>query len=175
MRTWRWDPATNTWTQLNTLAAPNATVGASIARINTGDTVLFGGVDPLGAALGETWTFDGAIWSQATPPGQTPPARAYAAMAPDGASGVILFGGYDATGQLLNDTWRFDGVRWKKLNTANSPAARAHHGMACDFQRSLLGKQGVLLAGGNASGTLTDIWRFDGNDWTLSAATNLGL
>ena len=71
---------------------------------------MFGGDDAA-----ETWTFDGARWTQYKVSG--PPARTVAAMAYDSArQRVVLFGGNTRHGVppygYDNDTWEWDGRRW---------------------------------------------------------------
>ena len=55
--------------------------------------VLFGGIGAEGAALNDTWTWDGSRWTQQHP-ATSPPARAFAAMTYDpNAHDVVLVGG----------------------------------------------------------------------------------
>ena len=55
--------------------------------------VLFGGIGAEGAALNDTWTWDGSAWKQQHP-ATSPPARAFAAMTYDpNAHDVVLVGG----------------------------------------------------------------------------------
>lgn len=59
----------------------------------THQVVLFGGVGQSGAALGDTWTWDGSAWTQQHP-AVSPPARAHAAMTYDPHThDVLLVGG----------------------------------------------------------------------------------
>src|SRR5262245_8173028 len=64
-----------------------------------GNVVLFGGQTQDGLR-NDTWTWDGATWTQHTT-AHAPSPRRYFGMAYDAAHGqVVLFGGYS-----LNDTW----------------------------------------------------------------------
>jgi len=70
--------------------------------------VLFGG-SYNGVFLGDTWEWDGATWTNVTPPTISPPARAYARLAYDASRHVaVLFGG-DGDGGRLADGWEWNG------------------------------------------------------------------
>ena len=126
------------------------------------NNVLFGGVNPGGSKLSETWSYQGGQWTYLTP-ANAPSARSEHAMAFDLASNVgVLFGGEDATGTLLNDMWAWDGIDWSQATPATLPPARAGHGLAYDRYRSRL----VLFGGTDGSARLNDIWEWDGADWT---------
>lgn len=78
--------------------------------------LMFGGLaEPL-VPLDDTWTWDGATWTERHP-GTSPPARWGARMAHDPARGeVVLFGGYG-----LNDTWIWNGTSWMQQTPPISP------------------------------------------------------
>jgi hypothetical protein len=93
--------------------------------------VLFGGVEgPPGAPqiVGDTWTWDGAVWTTLSAPG--PAARTNAVMAPVGGK-LVLFGGigfsdpnaYPMVSPCLSDTWTWDGTAWTPSD-ATGPSAR---------------------------------------------------
>ncbi|MCZ7525969.1 MAG: hypothetical protein M5U14_06020 [Acidimicrobiia bacterium] len=90
--------------------------------------VLFGGLDDLGPGnpvpLGDTWTFDGATWTQVCANGAcTPPARANAPTAtlarPDDPTlgGAVMLGGTIISDDLTlwRDAWRFRDGAWTQL------------------------------------------------------------
>lgn len=86
---------------LRTPASPTAYDSAR------GVTVLFGRYD--GSGGGETWEWDGSLWTLRATTG--PPAREGHALAYDSVRGVtVLFGGYD--GSDAGETWEWDGVGW---------------------------------------------------------------
>ena len=116
--------------------------------------VLFGGY-----SLGDTWSWDGATWTQRTP-AASPPARYGHAMAYDAVrQRVVLFGGADTgDGRRLSDTWEWDGATWTKRMPVTSPQARDSLAMAYDAAR-----QRVVLFGGAGLG---DTWEWDGTTWT---------
>jgi hypothetical protein len=89
------------------------------------------------------------------------------AMAYDSARGhTIAFGGHATT--LLQDTWRRSGGTWLPTVPANSPPARADHGMVFDSQRG----RAVLFGGfgGVGVGLLGDTWEWDGSTWLPTTA-----
>ena len=57
--TWEWDG--NTWSQVALLGTrpPARSLGSMAYHAATRRVVLFGGRDPDGRALGDTWLFDG--------------------------------------------------------------------------------------------------------------------
>ncbi len=126
-------------------------------------TVLFGGYNPnlsSGGALGDTWLFDGANWTQVNP-ATSPPRRYYARMVyvPWNGGELVLFGGQDQNNTRLNDTWVWNGVTWAQLSPPSSPSARYSPAMAYDAQHDK-----IVLFGGGGGGT--DTWLFDGTTWS---------
>jgi hypothetical protein len=127
-------------------------------RFNTGlmydpknnNMLMFGGIkDQSGTPLGDTWTWDGKIWTEQHPdPAHRPPATSIWASDPAGA-GVLL---YD---NVHRETWLWNGTDWNQLNPLHSPPA---------FVRLL-----TISPTGSASGHLLalsqTIWLWDGNDW----------
>ena len=81
------------------IASPPARDFASMAYDSgTGQLVLFGGEDSSGGFLNDTWTWNGATWTQQSPT-TSPPARDAASMAYDPGTGqLVLFGGRSAVG-----------------------------------------------------------------------------
>jgi len=105
----------------------------------------------------ETWTWDGANWSQVT--AAQPPNRIHHAISDDG-SNVMLFGG---TGGYthLNDTWTFNGTTWTQQNLSTYPDGRSL------FDTAYLAGTGVIMFGGkNASKVFNDTWLWNGTAWS---------
>jgi hypothetical protein len=168
--TWTWDGAS--WLQVASTGPP-ARYGHAMAYDSAhGKTVLFGG--NAGTAgnptyLGDTWTWDGASWTQVASTG--PPARYNAAMAYDSARGkTVLFGGNAGPASApvyLGDTWGWDGTSWMQIAPAG-PAPRALHAMAYDSARG----ETVLFGGDSLGGVLGDTWMWEGTgSWTQVAST----
>ncbi len=126
------------------------------------NNVMFGGENPLGAKLADTWTYQNGQWSLATP-ANAPAARSRHAMAYDPTTDTgILFGGEDAIGTALADMWTWDGTDWTQITPATMPPARFGHGLAWDRLRNRL----VLFGGNDGSVRLDDVWEWDGTNWT---------
>jgi hypothetical protein len=123
--------------------------------------VLFGG-DAGGGPLAETWTWNGATWSQLSP-ATAPPARSGHGLSWDPVGQrVLLFGGEDAARDKLADTWAWDGTTWTELVPTTSPPPRTRFAQA--FERS----HGLLTIFGGYdqdNGYLGDAWSFDGTSW----------
>lgn len=120
--------------------------------------VMFGGAGTPPAMLGDTWTWDGADWTQESS-AQSPVARRDAAAAYDERREVmVLFGGNAGANQPISDTWEWDGQNWSQIVTATQPPALIRPRMAYDMDRGrhvLIG----LMAG------VVRVWEYDGVDW----------
>lgn len=194
------------WRGVWTTNTPNVAVGhAMVYDAARGVTVLFGGMDVAGyrpyskenrlsstlsdggAAMDETWLYDGTNWTQAQP-ATSPPARAFHAMAYDTVSQrVLLYGGTSEPGQeddalddsYLKDFWAWDGTTWTELGGVppDMPALK-EHGMACDTNRGV-----TVLFGGWKYALVesaywadrwravyhTNTWEWNGTAWTNAA------
>jgi len=158
--TWTFD-GTN-WTKQNTSTAPSPRTSAMMAYdFGSNKLVLFGGFNGS-QFLGDTWLWDGATstWTQATPT-SAPTAMGGVMLFTDPKNGhADLYGGYDGRFYQL-DTWRWVNNNWKKLNTINSPYARAWGVVALD-----LAHKNVIINGGLGDIRTDNTWTFDGSDWT---------
>jgi len=167
--TWSWDGTS--WTQLHPAASPTPRIGATMAYdADTQTIILFGGSTVLGgAALADTWSWDGSTWSELSP-ATSPPPRALAAMAYDATTHtVVLFGGSDS-GVSRSDTWLWDGTDWS-ASLASGPVARELATMAFDSASGHV----LLFGGSGAGGFLYDTWSWDGSTWTQVATDVDGL
>ena len=112
----------------------------------------------------------------------------------DAAGNLWLFGGrgYDSAGGegSINDLWKFDGVNWTWVSGSdtkdhpgvygslgvahadNVPGARQNGISWIDSSGNLwlFGGAGYYSAG--STGTLNDLWRFDGANWTWVSGSN---
>jgi len=166
--TWRWDGTT--WTELQPPTSPPARESAAMTSYTgSGHIVLFGGQvrGPEGVTyLDDTWTWDGATWTEATP-AHSPSARSGASLAYDGVEGtLLLFGGADT--QPLGDTWTWDGGVWTPQAPAMNPPARFDASM---IWHSPTGT--ILLFGGNGQcepNPCADTWVWyggNGGSWGM--------
>jgi len=167
--TWTWDGTS--WTQQHPARSPAARIAAAITYDSARErVVLFGGDPGQGQAFsggdGDTWTWDGANWSPASP-GASPPPRAWAALAYDAAVGKsVLFGGLSGPqATLMNDTWTWDGAHWAQHGPPGSPPPRQDASMVYDTAQQV-----VLLYGGQGASEpnryLADTWAWDGVAWS---------
>lgn len=154
-----------TWVQESqapNLLAPRA--GAAMAYIpTTGKVLLFGGWDPnRGLLWNDTWSWDGATWTQLYPT-KSPSPRWLAAMAYDPAtSNVVLFGGHGTS--ILGDTWVWDGSNWAQLQPKASPQAR----QAASVTFFSPSNQLLLFGGNNINQAFGDTWTWNGSTWSLA-------
>ncbi len=167
--TWGWDG--KDWTRL-AVGGPPARTFPAVASDGTrvflfgGSRVLFGddtvaeNRDATKRLYADTWTWDGARWTEVA--GPQPPARSEAAAAWDPKrKRMVLFGGYTwkaGVREYLQDTWEFNGAAWARFSTGG-PSPRAGTAMAFDAE---LGQ--VVLFGG--SGAKGDTWIWDGTAWS---------
>jgi N-acetylneuraminic acid mutarotase len=126
------------------------------------ELVLFGGHDEnSGATLSDTWTFDGATWTQVNV-ANAPPARTSASTTTVGGH-VAMFGGQTPSDSYLSDTWTFDGSAWTLVGAASAPQARQAASIAT------LGTRAVLFGGAstiNGFGVVyDDTWVLNGASW----------
>ena len=167
---WEWDG--NDWSQVTVSgASPEARVFHGMAYDSARSVhVMYGGVNLTGAALGDTWEYDGAArtWTSRTPPDPGPGPRFWFQLAFDAARNrTLLFGGARSPTIQLGDTWIWDGQAgvWTQLNSPVQPSPRQLYALAYDSLREL-----VLLQCGSwvdPGGTAVDgqSWEWDGSTW----------
>jgi len=157
------------WLQLHPGSAPSPRAGESMTDdAARHEIVLFGGI---GAAppgiLHDTWVWNGTTWRQEHPI-SSPPARAFAGMAYDGATRqIVLFGGSGANAGVLDDTWIWNGHAWQHRRPPASPPARSEVSLAYDAATKTV----VLFGGSSPRGMAepklyNDTWTWDGRTWT---------
>ncbi len=171
------------WIELQPAPFPNTTQvwrqgGMAFHPVQNG-LVLFGGLQSTPTApLDQTWTFDGANWTQLTPV-TTPPTRwGHRVVYDSRRARLVTFGGRSPTTTAnANDTWEWNGVDWQQVATANAPSPRAFYSMAYDSRRGVTVLYGTMSGStiGSAGGDQT--WEYDGVDWRLvtTATTPPGL
>ena len=157
--TWEWDGTS--WTQINTQGPTARFFLTMVYDSSQGCTILFGGCGSVGGSpvrFGDTWKYDGQVWSPVFVAG--PNKRGYHAMAFDTNRNVaVLFGGRDGS-VYYSDTWEFDGQQWTQRKTPPSPsrAPSARYGVAMVYDAVL--QQPVLFGGYNGSSYLNDTWDY---------------
>jgi hypothetical protein len=113
-------------------------------------TVLFGGRDPSGLALGDTWEWDGVAWTQVADSGPRTRSRHVLVFDSD-LDRCVTFSG--TTGPYLRDTWAWNGATWD-LVAEIGPPPRVYYGMAYDSARGVT----TLFGGWDGQAPLEDTW-----------------
>jgi N-acetylneuraminic acid mutarotase len=161
--TWAYDPAANTWTNLEpTGDVPTVRGGQCMIYDQDQDRViLFGGWDES-TYFNDIYAYDpnANTWTNLNPAGDVPSVRYGHKMVYDPTAGtVVLFGGYNLISEF-DDTWAYDPVSntWTDLYPAGTaPAARDSHSLIYDPAADKL-----ILFGGYVDGAadLQDTWSF---------------
>lgn len=154
--TWTWNGITMTWKQHNPASKPSRRRTMIAYDAVAKNVVLFGGDTGNGdVEYNDTWTWDGATWTEQSP-STSPPARVDGAIAFDPVlGGVVLFGGFSQSYvDSLNDTWLWDGSNWTETQPIRSPPARYSSSMDYDPRSHTL----VLFGGFSPGPALGDTW-----------------
>ncbi|HXY43100.1 MAG TPA: kelch repeat-containing protein [Acidimicrobiales bacterium] len=160
---WTWDGSS--WTEQSpSVSPPGRSDGSMTYDASTGEVVLFGGdTDSCGygsCALGDTWTFDGSVWSELSF-AFAPPATSGSSIAYDSATGQLTYLADDSDSGILDGTWTFDGTAWTDHRMIPvPPQENAEATMVYDPSSGQL-----ILFGGFANGYLNDTWDWNGTSW----------
>lgn len=164
--------AQGVWLQLSPSTVPPArAMGGMAAMLQQNQTIFFGGeVVTGGASLNDTWSWDGANWTQVNTTSSPVPLEGFAMSYDLIRDRIVLFSGWNG-GAYPSDTWEFDGTNWAQMTPATSPPGRDWLGMAYDFASN----QCIVFGGHDwqvPGGRLNDTWAWDGTNWTaLTPAT----
>jgi hypothetical protein len=162
--TWTFDGIS--WTQQKPAAAPQARDGAALVYDPALQRlVLFGGqgTAPDGSPeyFADTWTWDGATWTQLTPAVSPPGLYEPGATWDPDLGGILVAGGQSTHGSgvfnTVNGAWLFDGVTWTRQPVAVSPGERYFAPLAWDG-----GTHTAVIFGGLGNLGLSD------DAWTLA-------
>ena len=166
--TWEWDGVR--WQSFDA-GGPGARAAAVMAWDEArSQMVLFGGAGVVGdpGHVDETWTWDGASWTQLSDAG--PGKRMLHSMSFDPRRRqVLLFGGDPALPTA--DTWGWDGTRWSKLAVAPGTILKWQTQMLTDRRNGdVLLYTGAPIGGDGGVGTtlqpsVDDLWRLEGTAW----------
>lgn len=165
--TWEYDGIQ--WSQLSPANRPaERETAAMVYDSHRNRVILFGGGRAAGSTVfGDTWVWNGANWTQISPP-SSPPARWAHAMTYDqGRQQIVLFGGLTGTTKAFNDTWEFDGSAntWRQITVSPTPPQRWDHGLTYDSNRNKI----VLFGGMYYAGAFqwrSDTWHYEGSQAT---------
>ena len=101
--TWIWTEVAG-WTEATSVPAlPDGARGEMVYDAGRETIVMFGG------ERAETWEWDGATWTERTPPGSPPPRTGHSLAYDEARARVVLHGG-----DQREDTWEWDGVSWER-------------------------------------------------------------
>lgn len=122
--------------------------------------------------LRETWAFNGLNWRKIDT--AEVPSGSVGAMTYDPVRQKTVLVSYITTSTgRTTETWEFDGANWEKRITVNKPPTRSEimpQRMVYDQTRGV-----AVLISGESIGP-SEIWQYDGTDWTqvFSRSTYLG-
>jgi hypothetical protein len=121
--------------------------------------LLFGGYGN-GAALGDTWAWDGRSWTQLA--GTSPTARMDAAITYDLVRNrAVLFGGQVPFVGVASDTWEHDGNSWIQRAPATVPTPINSPVIGYDLTRLVT----VMVTHAAVLGASVVVWEWDGTNW----------
>ncbi|HEU4420563.1 MAG TPA: hypothetical protein VFT55_16615, partial [Planctomycetota bacterium] len=129
-----------------------------------GEVLAFGGyaVSPPGP-LGDTWTWNGASWTQHAVAGPSP--RTEVTIGYDATrQRVVLFGGrmQAYTSGNLADTWEWNGSAWNAVPTPSAPPPHARSRLVHDMARQRM----VMIGLADGGSFPNETWEYDGTTWT---------
>lgn len=118
--------------------------------------------------------WNGESWKVFDNLSDEPDARRFAGLAYDAnLKKTVYFGGWDGV-NFRDDTWTWNGTAWTEVKTKNEPENRAQ--MA--YWYDPLAKKVILFSGAGRPDLdsrvtrYSDMWAFDGTNWTKMAVTN---
>lgn len=163
---WHYTPGTELWTQLSPAASPSARYGHACAAAFSG-VHIFGGDD--GVLKQDLWHYAVNNWVLRPSTGDTPAARAYAAMAtcPAGLTDdpdLLMWGG-ETVSDFDELIWRYSPSLGEWLNSESyaRPTPRKNHAMFYEPNRNtVIMFGGVSLVDGIP---LDDLWECNGLQW----------
>jgi N-acetylneuraminic acid mutarotase len=163
------------WTHLQS-TWPVERQAAAMAYDGTTQTVVLSGGfcldSPISILCNDTWTWDGARWTEQHP-GNPGPYSDGAPTAYHPASGkVVMFSyTYDSVqSAFVSVTWTWDGASWTQETPLNSPPPLIQGAIAVDATGNLMLFGGYDL--NNSNTYPQETWRWDGATWT-ELSTNI--
>jgi hypothetical protein len=145
------------WAQKHPSKSPPPRYGHGMATLG-GKVIVFGGHDASGAALHDTWEWDGVTWTEKTP--AHVPSFEFAdriAATTIGAKVVIY-----ATDAATFSVWSWDGSDWTEF-AGTKPRIRYPTMATLDGKAYLFGAYAPAVP----APAQTQTWQFDGTTWTL--------
>ena len=159
--TWLWN---GTAWSLGSTTGPFARYNLAMAYYPSGargaanSVVLFGGFDPSGGALNDTWEWNGTTWTEVFPSGPLPVGRVGQSLVYDPNAGLlILFGGAGGA-DIFDDTWTWNGVQWLQVDTLVNPPGRCYFGIEWFSPENVFYIFGGQNGGYNYTTIYDDFW-----------------
>jgi hypothetical protein len=161
--TWTLDPATG-WTLADdgTGTAPSLRYGHAMVYDDRQKVVLlFGGSDdPYQAsnAFGDTWSYDGNVWTQLSSTGPAPRMQVEIAFDPTTGTAHLYGGTPTSGGTRFTDhwTWDWNSTAWEQVTPDPSMSGRGLAEMVYDES----GGELIVCGGETVQGTISDeTWR----------------
>jgi putative cell wall-binding protein len=167
--TWTWDGAA--WSLHQQVHPPQLrdepTLGYDPA---SRQVVMYGGFasdecpgDTFEGMEGETWTWNGSIWTQQHPATSPSPRWETCAAYDEQTGQFITFGGWGYVSDepfYYNETWNWTGTTWVQLLPALTPP-----GGGCSMTYDAARKVIMLLVAGAGTGGSTQAWAWNGTTW----------
>ena len=127
------------WALMSPASSPSARRAGAAAFDAAGNRLRFvGGIQPSPSTiLGQTWSWNGTVWTQLSPAGGTIPRWGHGLVRNTQNNRLITFGGRSPTlSAYASDTQEWTGTAWQTIVTANAPSARHLYGFAYDGARN---------------------------------------
>lgn len=172
---WRYQPATNAWTQIFPTGRPPParTSHSAVWDLVGSQMLVYGGELQLATPTlsSDLWAFHPASnsWVELRPTGQPPVPRLNPTTVWDSRYGrMLMFGGQTAEGQRMNDLWSFEPADnwWRRLFPVRGrvPSGRLAHSAVWDTTRGEMIVFGGLQV---AFPVVNDLWsyRVESGDW----------
>jgi hypothetical protein len=102
---WNWNGTSWAKMQPASRPPPARSGHAMVYDVARARTVLFGGEDAAANELNDTWEYDGAVWSEASPATRPPPTTQHAMAYDSDRHVTVMFGGDVVGGDGYPDTW----------------------------------------------------------------------
>ena len=148
------------WSRVDVTGPPARHSAKMIYEQTSQRILLFGGQTETSTVTDETWAWDGAAWTQLSPPTSAPARRGFG-FAYSGKQKVALAYAGEGVDPAPN-LWRWDGSVWSQVVPSLMPASYKAPGFVYDDARDVF----VLFGGDGGSTTSAQTWEFDGTTWT---------
>jgi hypothetical protein len=170
--TWTWDGTV--WKAASPAHKPPARSSAAMAYdLGHNVVVLYGGRiqgQEEGSVGGDTWTWDGADWTQVDV-GPGAPGKRDGPLLVAAGNRVVLFGGRLYNQDYFGDAWTWGGKAWSRIDQGPRPPGRTSPAVVwnpADSSLFIFGGSGFKPPGGNGNlgEPLGDAWALTGVNWT---------